>query len=135
MHAGKGDDMRIDAYTHFIPKKFFDWMSEAAGDFKDIGKRMRGVPAIYDLDLRREIVDSFPDYRQILSYPMPPLEAIVAPDKVEELARLVNDGFAELCRKHPDQFAGFVAQTSLAAPDAGAREAERAIKELGALGV
>jgi uncharacterized protein len=127
--------MRVDAYTHFIPKKFFDWMSEAAGDFKDIGKRMRGVPAIYDLDLRRKIVGSFPDYAQILSYPMPPLEKIVAPDKVDELARLLNDGFAELCSKHRDQFPGFVAQVSLAAPDAGVREAERAVKELGALGV
>ena len=33
--------MRIDAYTHFIPKKFADKMMEVAGEHKDIGKRMR----------------------------------------------------------------------------------------------
>ena len=27
--------MRIDAYTHFFPKKFFDRMLEMAGDYKD----------------------------------------------------------------------------------------------------
>jgi uncharacterized protein len=127
--------MRIDAYTHFVPRKFYDSVLNA-GDHRDIGKRMKGVPAIYDLDVRRKVVDSFPDYAQILSYPMPPLEAMTdKADQVEDYARMVNDGFAELCAKHPDQFPGFVAQTSLAAADAGVREAERAIKELGALGV
>jgi predicted TIM-barrel fold metal-dependent hydrolase len=127
--------MRIDAYTHFTPKKFFDRMMEIAGDHKDIGKRVRELPALWDIDLRLKIVDSFPDYAQIISYPMPPLEVIAAPDKLDELARLVNDGFAEMVRKHRDHFPGFVAQVSLAAPDAGVREAERAVKELGALGV
>ena len=54
--------MRIDAYTHFIPKKFADKMLEVAGEHRDIGKRMRGVPAVYDLDVRKKIVVSFPDY-------------------------------------------------------------------------
>ena len=31
--------MRIDAYTHFFPKKFFDKMLEVAGQYKDMGKR------------------------------------------------------------------------------------------------
>src|SRR5262249_4209075 len=43
--------------------------------------------------------------------------------------------FAELCAKRRDHFPGFIAQVSLAAPDAGVAEAERAIKQLGALGV
>ena len=48
---------------------------------------------------------------------------------------MANDGLKELCDKYPDQFAGFVAEVPLTAPDAGARESERAIKELGACGV
>ncbi len=127
--------MRIDAYTHFFPKKFFDWMLESAGDYKDMGKRVRAVPALFDLDHRKKIVDMFPDYAQILSYPQPPLERMAKPDEVDALSRMINDGFADLCAKNRDHFPGFVAQVSLAAPDAGAREAERAIKELGALGV
>ena len=66
--------MRIDAYTHFIPKKFFEAVEKVPGAGTDIGKRMRGVPCVYDLDERRRIVGLFPDYAQILSYPMPPLE-------------------------------------------------------------
>jgi hypothetical protein len=31
--------MRIDAWTHFIPKPLADEMAEIAGNFADIGKR------------------------------------------------------------------------------------------------
>src|SRR5262249_54549346 len=105
-----------------------------AGDFKDIGKRMRGVPALHDLDVRKKVVDGFQDYAQILSYPMPPVEEFAKPDQIEGWLKLINDGFADLCAKEKDRFPGWVAQASLAAPDAGVREAERAIKN-GALGV
>lgn len=125
--------MRIDAYTHFIPPKFFERLVESGA--ADIGKRMRGVPAIHDLDLRRKIVDMFPDYAQILSYPMPPLEVVTQdPAKIADYAKVVNDGFAAICAAHPAQFPGWVAQTSLALPDAGVAEAQRAMKN-GALGV
>ena len=68
--------MRIDAWTHFIPKPFADRMEQIAGNFADIGKRMREIPCIHDLDERRRVVDQFPDYAQILSYAMPPIENI-----------------------------------------------------------
>ena len=126
--------MRIDAYTHFLPKGFMDWMDKNAADFADIGKRVRGVPSIYDLDVRRKVVGQFPDYQQILSYSMPPLEDMAQGAELEELCKIVNDGFVDICAKHSDEFPGWVAQTSLALPDAGVREAERAIKN-GALGV
>jgi aminocarboxymuconate-semialdehyde decarboxylase len=125
--------MRIDAYTHFIPKKFFDDVL-VKGGHADIGKRMRGVPCIYDLEERKKVVDQFKDYAQILSYPQPPLEAMFKPERVEEHAKVINDGFAELCAKNSDRFPGWVAQTAMTAPEAGARECERAIKN-GALGV
>ncbi len=127
--------MRLDAYTHFFPKPFFERMLQIAGDHKDMGKRVRALPALYDLDFRKKIVDGHGDYQQILSYPQPPLEILVKPEGIDELSRIINDGFAELCAKERDHFPGFVAQVSLAAPDCGVREAERAIKELGALGV
>ncbi len=127
--------MRIDAYTHFFPKKFFDKMNEVAGDYKDMGKRVRSLPALYDLDFRKKIVDGFTDYQQILSYPQPPFESFCkTPQQLDEMIRLCNDGFAELCAKEKDHFPGWVAQVALGAPDAGVAEAERAIKN-GALGV
>jgi len=124
--------MRIDAYTHFIPEKFFNKIVESG--HADIGKRVREIPCIHDLEIRRKIVGGFADYAQILSYPMPPLEALAKGAQIEEYAKLVNDGFAEICAKYPDQFPGWVAQAPMAAPDAGVRECERALKN-GALGV
>src|SRR5206468_528610 len=37
---------KIDIFNHVMPTKFF----ERIGDYKDIGKRMREVPMLYDLD-------------------------------------------------------------------------------------
>jgi predicted TIM-barrel fold metal-dependent hydrolase len=126
--------MRVDAYTHFIPNRFYKEVM-SVGSHKDIGKRMMGVPAIYDVNVRKKVVDKFKDYCQILSYPMPPFELMTKdPAETEEYAKIVNDGFAELCAKEPDHFPGWVAQAPMAAPDVGVREAARAMK-MGALGV
>jgi aminocarboxymuconate-semialdehyde decarboxylase len=125
--------MRIDAYTHFMPAKFYDKLVESGAG--DIGKRMRSIPAIYDLDYRRRMVESFPDYGQIISYPMPPVETLAkSPDQIEDYCKIINDGLADICAGYPKQFPGWVAQTSPLMPDAGVREAQRAIK-MGALGV
>jgi aminocarboxymuconate-semialdehyde decarboxylase len=126
--------MRIDAYTHFMPSRMFKLLVDSG--YPDIGKRMREVPCIHDLEIRKKIVDTFKDYAQILSYPMPPLEMFTKGDgvKANEYAKLINDEFAEICAKDKDHFPGWVAQVALNAPDAGVGEAKRAIAA-GALGV
>ncbi len=124
--------MRIDAYTHFLPQKFFDKLVESG--HPGIGKRMRELPAIHDLDVRKKVVDTFTDYAQILSHGMPPLEVLVKGATVEEYAKLLNDGLAEICAKDRDHFPGWVAQSALGAPDVGVREVKRALDN-GALGV
>jgi uncharacterized protein len=127
--------MRVDAYTHFFPERFFTKLNEVAGDYKDMGKRIRSLPALFDLNVRKKIVDGHKDYQQILSYPQPPVERFAkTPADIDEFCRIINDGFAELIAKEKDHFPGWVAQVSLAAPDAGVAEAERALK-MGALGV
>ena len=128
--------MRIDAFNHFFPKRFFDKMLEVAGGLSDIGKRMREVPAVHDLDVRLRIIDSFDDYAQVQSLAMPPLEVLSKGDVALELelARIANDSQAELVARHPDQFPAFIASIPMRQPDAGATEAERAIKDLGAIG-
>jgi aminocarboxymuconate-semialdehyde decarboxylase len=126
--------MRIDAYTHFMPSRMFKLLVDSG--YPDIGKRMREVPCIHDLDIRKKVVDTFKDYAQILSYPMPPLEVFTKGDgvKANEYAKLINDEFAEICAKDKDHFPGWVAQIALNAPDVGVGEAKRAIAA-GALGV
>jgi len=71
-------------------------------DHTDIGKRVREISCIHDLEVRRKVVDQFDDYAQILSYPMPPLELLAKGEQVEKYAKLVNDGFADICEKYPN---------------------------------
>ena len=118
----------LDAVTHFFPKPFFDKLLASPGSVSDIGKRMRGVPSVYDLDVRLKVCDRFPAYRQILSLGMPPLEVLAGPAEALDFARVANDGFAELVARHPDRFAGYLAGVALNAPEAAAREAERAFR-------
>ena len=56
-------------------------MMKVAGDHTDIGKRVRGIPMLTDLDERLRMMDRFgDDYRQVLSLSSPPLEALGGPD-------------------------------------------------------
>jgi predicted TIM-barrel fold metal-dependent hydrolase len=127
----------IDAFNHFFPKRLWDKMLVAEGAARDIGKRMRGIPCIYDLDERFRVMDMFKDknYTQILSLGMPPLEALGTPAQTTEYAKLGNDGMAELVEKYPDRFAGYVASLPMNAPDAAVKEAERAFTQTGANGL
>jgi uncharacterized protein len=124
----------IDAFNHFFPPKL--WQRLETLDGKDIAKRMRGIPAIFDLDERLRLVERFQrdnDYAQVISLGMPPLEALGEPATTTELAKLGNDGLAELVARHPGAFCGWLASLPMNAPDA-AREAERAFAA-GACGV
>jgi predicted TIM-barrel fold metal-dependent hydrolase len=122
---------KIDVFNHVLPLRFF----EHIGDYKDIGKRMREVPMLFDLDTRLRVMDRFPDYVQVLSAGMPPIEALAGPDRSPELARICNDGMAELCRQHPDRFPTFIASLPLNHPEAALREIDRAVDTLGARGI
>src|SRR3954466_765468 len=118
----------IDAFNHFSPKRYFDALVESPAGQKDIGKRVRGIPALYDLELRLKVVDQFPDYTQILSLGLPMVDRLWGPDKSPEMSKIANDGLAEVCAKHPDRFVGYSAVVPMNAPEAAAKEAERALK-------
>ncbi|WP_217996325.1 amidohydrolase family protein [Alicyclobacillus shizuokensis] len=96
---------------------------------------MRSIPAIYDLNVRLKVIEQFDNYSQIISLGMPPLEAIGEPPLSVELARMANDGMAELVSRYPRHFAGFLAALPMNAPAAAEKEAERAFTELRANGL
>ena len=125
----------IDAFNHFFPSKLWDHMLQSEGAARDIGKRMRGIPAIYDLEIRFRVMDQFDDYTQVISLGMPPLETLGSPEETPVFAELGNDGMAELVEEHPDRFVGFLASLPMNAPDKAAAEAERAFRDLGANGL
>jgi predicted TIM-barrel fold metal-dependent hydrolase len=126
---------KIDIFNHIFPKSFFDKMIEVAPNQKDIGKRVRSVPVIVDLEKRFRVMDQFEDYVQVICLPNPPLEVLGSPDVTSKLAQIANDGMAEYVAKYPDRFPGFIASLSLSNPDAALIELERAIKDLKAVGV
>ena len=127
---------KIDIFNHIFPEPFHKLMMKVAGDHRDIGKRVRGIPMLADLDERFRVMDRFgADYRQVLSLSSPPIELLGEPAVTVELAKAANDGMAELVRKHPDRFPSFVGSLPLNATEAALAELKRAIDDLGACGV
>src|SRR5919109_4097045 len=128
-------DTIVDIYCHIFPDKFFQEMNRIAPRLGNIGRRLRSVKKLFDLDERFREMDQFGDYRQIISLPNPAIEDVAPGAAGMTLARIGNDAMAELVAKHPKRFPAFVAAVSLDDVDSALKEAERAIKTLGARGI
>jgi uncharacterized protein len=127
---------KIDIFTHIWPEPYFKALLAATGEMQAITARSGRVPMMTDLDRRFEVMDMFgEDYCQILSLAAPPLEAIVGPDQALELSRIGSDAMAELCRKYPDRFPGFIGTAPVSNPEQCVAECRRAVEELGAVGM
>jgi len=127
--------MKLDIFNHIFPRAYYDRMLKVLPDGKDMHKRVREIPSIVDLGERFRIMDRFDDYAQVISLGSPPIEAFGPPALSCDMARLANDGMAELVSRHPDRFPGFVASLPMNDPEGLLREAVRAVGELGAVGV
>jgi uncharacterized protein len=128
--------LRIDVFNHIFPKPFFDRLRTVVVNAGAI-KRWLNIPFLYDLDVRFRMLEEFgPEYRQILSLSAPPIESI-NPDPIvtRGLAAVANDAMADLVRRHPTRFPGFIASLPLSLPEESVRELERAVSDLGAFGV
>jgi uncharacterized protein len=124
----------VDIYTHILPYRFFQELERGSPRLGSIGKRLRTVKKLFDLDLRFRDMDEIGDYRQIISLPNPPIEDIAEGEVAKNLASVANDAMAELCTKYADRFPGFSAAVSMHDVDAAIAEVDRAIK-MGARGV
>lgn len=127
--------MKLDIFNHIFPKIYFDKMLEVAGDHKDMGKRVRDIPVLYDLDARFRVMDKFDDYAQVICLGAPALEVLAGPDLSPELARIANDGMADYVSRFPDRFPAFIASLPMNNPDAALEEIDRAVKDLKAVGI
>ena len=125
---------KIDVFNHIYPAGYYQRLMTVAPDYKDIGKRMRNIPMLVDLDVRFRVMDRFDDYEQVLSLPTPPIEVFASPSDAIDLAQAANDGLADLVRRYPARFPGFVAALPLSNPEASLRELHRAVGQLGARG-
>jgi aminocarboxymuconate-semialdehyde decarboxylase len=127
--------MIVDIYTHIFPERFFQELERGSPKLGNMGKRLRSVRKLFDLDLRFKDMDEIgDDYRQIISLPNPPLEDIAEDTVANNLAKVANDSMAELVAKYPKRFPAFAAALNLNDVDFSIAEAERAIR-MGARGV
>ena len=126
--------MKIDVFPHILPIKYKEALHKATGVGFYQGTHA-AIPTLYDLDYRFRIMDKFDDLMQVLTIASPPVENCKDPQKATELAKLANDGMAELVQKYPDRFAAAIACLPMNNIDAALVELDRAIKDLKFRGV
>ena len=94
--------MLVDIYTHIFPDRFFAELERGSPKLGNMGKRLRSVRKLFDLDLRFKDMDEIgDDYRQIISLPNPPIEDIAEGAAANNLAKVANDSMAECARSSP----------------------------------
>lgn len=125
--------VRVDVATHILPGRYFARLQEMPGFY--MSRRVKGIPALWNLDARRRIMDGFSQYQQVLSLAIPPLDRLGPPNATPDLARLANDELARLVDAHPDRFAGAFAGLPLNNPDASLAEVDRVDRTPQFLGV
>ena len=128
--------MKIDAFCHVLPKPYFERLQKVSSErAANLLKRTASIRTLWDLDERLRVIEPYDEYTQIISLAAPAVESLGEPAETAELARLANDEMAELVRSRPDTFAGFVAGVPMNDVDATLAEIDRAIGDLGALGI
>jgi aminocarboxymuconate-semialdehyde decarboxylase len=132
---------KIDAFAHILPRPYLERLErqlEKTMAPSRIDYYRQGVfyfdPVLTDLETRWRKIEPYGEYAQVLVLAVPPLEEVGPPAVAAEFARIANDEMAELVRQFPDRFVGFAAALPLSDVAEAARELDRAVTELGALG-
>jgi predicted TIM-barrel fold metal-dependent hydrolase len=138
---------KIDAFAHILPRAYLERLERQLAQTmapSQLAYYREGVfafdPVLTDLDARWRTLDTIAQiapsgaYAQVLVLAVPPLEEVGPPAVAAELARLANDEMADLVRRFPDRFVGFAAALPMCDVEEAARELDRALTELGALG-
>jgi aminocarboxymuconate-semialdehyde decarboxylase len=136
--------MAIDFHNHFYPSKYLKELSKPGG-YARVEKDAEGRLLVHyegdynviigphiDLGDRLRDMDRCGVERHVLSLTTPCVER-EAPRRGVKLAKLANDGFAEICNEHPDRFSALAA-LPLQSPVEAADELERAVRDLGLSG-
>jgi aminocarboxymuconate-semialdehyde decarboxylase len=138
--------MRLDLHTHYYPEQFFQMIRETPSEFsfaKDPtgrtiithrGARFFGVtPPMTNPDQRIEDMDRVEIDVEVISLSTPNIFFADA-DRQPNVARTLNDSYAELISKYRGRFKGF-ASIPMDSPDAAIAELHRAIHDLKLNGV
>lgn len=125
----------IDVFCHCLPPAFCDAANRLLKQPLLMFERAQKMPVMVDTEARLRMMDGFPGYHQILSLASPTVEAIATPEESPELARIGNDALCAMAAGYPDRFPGWIASLPINNPEAAMAETDRAVKELGAVGV
>ena len=138
--------MKLDLHTHYYPPAYFERIERSGGDFsfgtsptgqriiRYRGARFFGVTApMTDVAKRLEDMDRVGIDTEVLSLSTPNVYFVEGKAQAD-VARMVNEAYAELATKRPGRFLGF-ASIPMDDPDAALRELERAVDELHMQGV
>ena len=138
--------MKLDLHTHYYPPAYFERIERSGGDFsfgasptgqriiRYKGARFFGVTApMTDVGKRLEDMDRVGIDVEVLSLSTP--NVFFAEGRAQtDVARMVNDAYADLIAKRPGRFLGF-ASIPMDDPDGALRELARALDELRLQGV
>jgi aminocarboxymuconate-semialdehyde decarboxylase len=138
--------MKYDLHTHYYPQSYFDKIRELSSDFtfgtdptgRTIiqlrGARFFGItPPMTDPAARLEAMDRVGIDVEVLSLSTPNVYFASA-EHQGEVARMVNDAYAELAARHPSRFKAF-ASIPMDSPEEALNELDRALGELRMQGV
>ena len=114
----------VDVHHHYMPATLFDRLAAQAGGRRIVTNEISLTlhPSRKDLEAHLNVMDEAGVTVSILTDQVQVLGA--------EVARLLNDGIAEVERKHPTRFRGCI-HLPIHEPDAAKRELQRGINELG----
>lgn len=132
------ENLKLDIFPHIFPQSFFERVKARAESNPGLAaalKRWLDIPVLWDLDARLRMMRRFTGYKQVLTLSLPAIEFLAGPEESPALARLANDGMAEIVAAHPEQFPAFVASLPMNNVPAALEEMDRAIGTLGAKGV
>jgi len=138
--------MKLDLHTHYYPPAYFERIERSGGDFsfgtsptgqriiRYRGARFFGVTApMTDVAKRLEDMDRVGIDTEVLSLSTPNVYFVQGKAQAD-VARMVNDAYADLAAKRPGRFLGF-ASIPMDDPDAALIELRRAIDDLRMQGV
>ncbi len=136
--------MIIDFHNHFYPGAYIEELKREKG-YASVSTDPQGRLLIHytgdynvvvgphiDIEHRIRDMDRNGIDMQVLTLTTPGVER-EAPGRGVKLARLTNDGFAEIIEDHPDRFTA-LATLPLQDPGAAVEELERAVTDLGLRG-
>ena len=130
--------LKLDIFPHIFPQAYFERMKKIAEGNPALAAtimRWLHIPVLWNLDARKTMMKQFKGYKQVLTLSLPAIEFLAGPEESPALARLANEGMAEIVAQCPDQFPAFVASLPMNNAPAALAEMDYAITRLGAKGI